>query len=398
MDFEWAKGTILTRVSVIFSDFDSTSKHYVDFRVSFDILLLCSMSTLEIVLLTYSIVVTIASFINLIRLDYWWIRIWDFPHLQLTVLAALGLLVWFLVGYPSDGVFLIAPIGLLITMLYQSWLIYPFTPLHRKQVPSFTPAKATGLVQENTIRILTANVYMENTHMPEVRALAAKHKPDVLMVLEANQQWKNELAELEDTYPFTILHPLENTYGMLFYSRYPIRYHELRFLIQDDIPSIYAQLELPSGQLIHFYGVHPMPPSPTEHYRSTERDAELLLVGKEARTKSGPVIVAGDLNDVAWSHTTRLFQRISGLLDPRIGRGLYNTFHAHYFFLRWPLDHIFVTPHFQVQSIHRLPNCGSDHFPILVNLTYVGEQVGTEVPKPEGDDREEANEKIEEAN
>lgn len=235
--------------------------------------------------------------------------------------------------------------------------------------------------------------------MPEVLALTKKHKPDVLFVLEANKRWQDELAPLTETYPHQILYPLENTYGLLFYSRLPIRHHEIRFLIQDDIPSVYAQLELPSGQLIHFYGVHPMPPSPTEHYRSTERDAELLLVGKEARTKSGPIIVAGDLNDVAWSHTTRLFQRISGLLDPRIGRGLFNTFHARYFFLRWPLDHVFVSEHFQLQGIRRLPNCGSDHFPMFISLVYASESAKAEleIPQPDKEDLEEAREKIQEA-
>lgn len=357
------------------------------------------MLTLDSVLLGYSIFILIASFINLIRLDYWWIRMWDFPHLQLTVLAAIGLLGWLVTGHHMGGYLVLVPIGLLATLFYQGWLIYPFTPLHSKQVLSIRGRDVNKSLESSTIRLLTANVFMENTKMPEVLALAKKYKPDVLFVLEANQKWQDELSPLTETHPYQILYPLENTYGLLLYSRFPIRHQELRFLIQDDIPSVYAQLELPSGQFIHFYGVHPMPPSPTEHYRSTERDAELLLVGKEARTKSGPIIVAGDLNDVAWSHTTRLFQRISGLLDPRVGRGLFNTFHAHYFFLRWPLDHVFVSGHFQLQSIRRLPNCGSDHFPMLISLVYISEVVETEVemPRPDEDDLEEASEKIREA-
>lgn len=150
-----------------------------------------------------------------------------------------------------------------------------------------------------------------------------------------------------------------------------------------------------SGQRLHFYGVHPMPPSPTEHYRSTERDAEVLLVGKETRQQSGPVIVAGNLNDVAWSHTTRLFRRVSGLLDPRIGRGLFSTFNARYFFLRWPLDHVFVSHHFKLVQLRRLPNGGSDHFLILVSLIYQPDPNRTsELPEPEGNDLEESKEII----
>ncbi|GAB2556988.1 endonuclease/exonuclease/phosphatase family protein [Spirosoma aerophilum] len=359
------------------------------------------MQTLDYVLLTYAVVIITVSFLNLIRLDYWWIRIWDFPHLQLTVLAAVGLVSWFLLPHTLSGFFYVIPVGLLATLTYQGWLIYPFTPLYKKQVLRLTAKSGTDKVDDNTIRLLVSNVLMDNTRTEDVRNLVSKHKPDVVLLLEANQRWKEGVSAIEKDYPHQVLHPLENTYGMLMYSRFPIRHHELRFLIQDDIPSVYAQLELPSKQIVNFYGVHPMPPSPTEHYRSTERDAELLLVGKEARNKVGPIIVAGDLNDVAWSHTTRLFQRVSGLLDPRIGRGLYNTFHAWYFFLRWPLDHVFVSPHFQLQKILRLPNCGSDHFPMFIALTYVSEKEQPideiEIPEPEGDDLEEAHEKIVEA-
>ncbi|HLL95643.1 MAG TPA: endonuclease/exonuclease/phosphatase family protein [Spirosoma sp.] len=354
------------------------------------------MATIHLLLTYYSGLVIIMSFIHLIRLEYWWIRIWDFPHLQVFVLTVIGLVAWLVLGHTWQWPLVMLPIGLIGAVLYQLWLIVPYTQLHKKEVPTWISPVNQRETRLDTIRLLSANVYQENTKMPDVLRLIEKHQPDVVLLLETNETWKRAMQPIEATYPYQILCPLENMYGLLFYSRFPMLSPELRFLIQDDIPSIYVQLTLESGQQIHFYGVHPMPPSPTEHYRSTERDAELLVVGKEARHKSGPIIVAGDLNDVAWSHTTRLFRRVSGLLDPRIGRGLYSTFNANYFFLRWPLDHVFVSHHFKLDQLRLLPNSGSDHFPILVSLTYQPDPNRLDdVPQPEGDDFEETEDIIE---
>jgi endonuclease/exonuclease/phosphatase (EEP) superfamily protein YafD len=163
--------------------------------------------------------------------------------------------------------------------------------------------------------------------------------------------------------------------------------------VTKDIPSIYAKVRLRSGRLVDLHCLHPEPPQVGNDV--AERDAELLLVATEVASNGRPTVVCGDLNDVAWSATTRLFQRLSGMLDPRIGRGLYPTFHAGYWFARWPLDHVFHDPSFRVARLEVLPHIGSDHFPILVSLTYDPKAVQEQdAPVADMSDREEAAERI----
>ena len=157
---------------------------------------------------------------------------------------------------------------------------------------------------------------------------------------------------------------------MHLYSKLELIDPEVKYLLIDDIPSIHTQLRLPNDEVIWLYCLHPMPPSPTEADKSTTRDAELLMVGRHINENNQTAILAGDLNDVAWSKTTLMFQRISGLLDPRIGRFFINTFHVNYPFLRWALDHIFHSPCFTLVNIERLPSIGSDHFPVMTTLQY----------------------------
>jgi|GEM_PF-3409885 len=98
--------------------------------------------------------------------------------------------------------------------------------------------------------------------------------------------------------------------------------------------------------------------------------------------------MAGDLNDTAWSRTTRLFLQVSGLLDPRIGRSPVNTFHADYRLLRWPLDHVFVSPHFRLIRFQRMSHIGSDHFPVFAELELETLNPGSELERSEDIDRE----------
>ncbi len=275
-------------------------------------------------------------------------------------------------------------------MLWHLWWILSYTRWHRREVPDADPAS-----NGTTISLLTANVLTPNRRVSDLLRLIRQWEPDVVLTLESDSWWEEQLAELRETYPHTVSRPLDNLYGMHLFSRLPLIDPQVQFLVEPDVPSIHTLIELPDGQLVRAHFLHPAPPSPTENDESTERDAELLVVAKTITDFRHPVLVAGDLNDVAWSATSRLFRKISTLLDPRVGRGLLNTFHAGIPVVRFPLGHIFVSSHFLVRRLQRLPAFGSDHFPIFAKFLLVPpEQGGTSELQADPEDRAEAREAI----
>ncbi|MGO3641685.1 MAG: endonuclease/exonuclease/phosphatase family protein, partial [Psychrobacter sp.] len=248
-------------------------------------------------------------------------------------------------------------------------------------------------------KLMISNVLTPNDQTQKLVNLVQRKEPDVLVILESDEKWETALHQIEPDYPYTVKVPLDNLYGMHLYSKLELIDPVVKYLMIDDIPSVHSQLRLQNGRVIWLYCLHPMPPSPTEADKSTTRDAELLMVGKHIKENNQTAILAGDLNDVAWSKTTRRFQRISGLLDPRIGRHFINTFHADYPFLRWALDHIFHSACFTVVDIQRLPSIGSDHFPVMTTLQYEPEKTSQQAqntPTAEAEDIKETESKIEE--
>ncbi len=332
----------------------------------------------------------LATLLPLSRYEAWWIRVLDFPRMQIGVVSVAVLVALVLHGGRDPATLALAA-ALLACIAYQLAVILPYTPLWRAAIQASTAPPGDG-----SLSLLMVNVLMTNREVGRLAALVEQHRPDVVLAVETDAWWHEQLAPLERDYAFKLAHPLDNTYGLLLYSKLELVDPEVRFLLKPDVPSVRTGLRLRSGALVAFYGVHPEPPSPTEADSSAPRDAELVLVAREVAAAQGPALVAGDLNDVAWSHTSRLFARISHLLDPRIGRGMFNTFHADHRMLRWPLDHVFVSSDCLLREIRRLPAFGSDHFPILIALDYAPRAVAVQdEPVADAEDRAEADRKLE---
>ena len=334
--------------------------------------------------------VIVVTILPLFRSKAWWVRVWDFPRFQLAVVGALALagIVATRNGDGSGVSWLMA--GLLgAAVLFQTTLVWRFSRLAPLEV------KESRRPAQPRLTLAVSNVLQTNRESDRLIQVLTAADPDVMLFVETNEWWRERLDVLLRTHPHTVQCALSNTYGMLLYSRLPLSGTTIDFLVEPDIPSIQAQVHLADDATVWLNCVHPRPPAPGESDESVERDVELLVVGKRVCDAKQPVVVCGDLNDVAWSRTTRLFQKISRLVDPRKGRGMFSTFHARFPGLRFPLDHILHSTDFRLVEMRRLPYVGSDHFPVVATLSLEPDaNAEQEAPAPDAGDRQETAETI----
>jgi endonuclease/exonuclease/phosphatase (EEP) superfamily protein YafD len=316
-------------------------------------------------ILVVGLVVVGGTLLSCSRHPHWFIRGWDFPRVHIATLAAVSggsYAAFFCDWWWYEWLFMLT---LVCCVVWQGYKIFPYTQLAPVQVKrARAPAGAASF------RLLIANVLMQNHQFDRFLQVVQATDPDLILAVEINDRWLAELQSLERLYPYVVHQPQDNMYGIVLWSRLKLIEPQVRFLIQDDIPSIHTGVELRSGTRIFFYGLHPRPPEPLRDQDATPRDAELVFVGREISKYERPTLVAGDLNDVAWSHTTNLFLRLSHLVDPRLGRGFYNTFNANTPWFRYPLDHVFHSNCFTLIDLRRLEHIGSDHFPMCITLHY----------------------------
>jgi endonuclease/exonuclease/phosphatase (EEP) superfamily protein YafD len=307
--------------------------------------------------LVLTLAIAAATVLPLSGSKRWWIRVCDFPRLQIAAAVPVAA-VPTLFG-PWAGPLL--PI-LAVCLGYQLWRIRPYTALVRSEI-GFAPGRSPG----QDVTLLSANVLMENDEHDKVRALIEAVDPDIVFLMETDRRWADALAPALAGYETVVSVPKDNYYGLIFATRLPATDARAVHLTVDDTPALFAELSAPDGSgRFRFIGLHPRPPVPGED--TDERDAQVLYAARFAQESGVPIVTMGDFNDVAWSDTSQRFKFAGGYLDPRIGRGLFPSFDANHWLIRFPIDQLFITADVALADFRLGPHVGSDHFPIIATV------------------------------
>ena len=291
-------------------------------------------------------------------------RSWVFRmplYLSLQVLVISLIYLVYCIITLSDYYDWLSLVVLLYVLTIQLKRVLGFALDFRRQVPDYDPLKFSS----NTFSLISYNVYQDNEKYDEVVSYLKSENSDILLLMEVDDVWAQKIKTLDYSYGVNV--PLDNTYGMILLSKYPIIKSEILYRVEEDVPSIVADIKI-GEKVVHFYTAHPRPPVPPESDSSIPKELELSHLANSLKSlPHDHILVVGDMNDVPWSASSKKFKKTTKLKDPRIGRGLFGTFPS-YFPVMIPLDHIYCSADFSVKEIKTLEANGSDHLPIYVEF------------------------------
>ncbi|MFG6157693.1 endonuclease/exonuclease/phosphatase family protein [Halomonas sp. 1390] len=351
-----------------------------------------------------ALLMVMVSILPMIPSGQWWVRIWEFPRLQLTWALILPLVLLVVHGLWKRWRIEHA-VWMALILAVGGWQlshILPFTSLWSTEVPT---AEVPPGEAQATLKVLSANVDYTNDRYDEVLSMVRREDPDLLLLIEVDHAWAEALTSLDQHYPSRIGEVRSEGLGMVLWSRFPFQEQEVKHLVSERRPSVFVTLDAPGTGPVRYVGTHPVPPGLRDRVASNDetderrdsrvRDAELILVARRVQQDAdNRWIVTGDFNDVAWSDGTRLFADLSDLKDPRRGRRLLSSYHAERPLWRYPIDHLFVSDGFHLVDLERVRVPGSDHFAVTATLAMA--QKDRAKPKASAEEQQKAEEMVEE--
>ncbi len=269
-----------------------------------------------------------------------------------------------------------------------------------------------GVPVNKTIKVLSYNIYYDGKHEDRMKVIDTikKENADIFCCIEFNFQKDGPLfgREIGELYPYTLTsdHSRYSKSGSIIFSKYPIRYYNLRnqrkmqHKWSSKVSIIFAELDV-DGRKVNLVNYHL---KSVGHYIEYVADKDFAVKDKiewaakneekndrekaiQAQSlvdlmadSTNPTILCGDLNDTPNSRVFQVLQKSYKNTFSNRGWGLGNTFGEARIQdnLSWipfisyaardlvRIDHIFVSKDIRIHSARVLSDAhGSDHKPVV---------------------------------
>ncbi|MEM6885150.1 MAG: endonuclease/exonuclease/phosphatase family protein, partial [Verrucomicrobiota bacterium] len=176
-------------------------------------------------------------------------------------------------------------------------------------------------------RLLIYNVLTSNEQYEQVASYLHQSDADVILILEVNRKWIEQLKTLRANYPYRIEQSREDNFGILLLSRKEILNGNVLSFTSNGIPSVSAEIALSENEVIHLIGTHPIPPLGQMHTEMRNRHL-MNVVDHIVQMDASHVMLVGDFNLTPFSPIFTSLLEKTELLDSGRGFGWQPTWFA----------------------------------------------------------------------
>jgi len=276
---------------------------------------------------------------------HWILDLFSHFNLQYMAMGAIGFLI-FLFMKPKKY--------LLLSLLIIG--INLFTIL-----PYITFAKDSKKPTNRQLKILSYNVYSQSESYLQVFNEIKVKNPDIIFLMEVTPEWTKKLKPLKKIYPYVILKPQFDNFGVAMYSKH--KYIKARYKKFSEVPSICVKIRI-KKKILNIIATHPYPPIGQDG--TNLRNKHLAKIANFIQRLKQPTILMGDLNITPFSPIYKNFLEKTKLQN----FGILPTWNKNIPIFAIALDHILISKEITFLEKEIGESFGSDHNMIFTTVGF----------------------------
>ncbi len=216
---------------------------------------------------------------------------------------------------------------------------------------------------EARIKILQMNIWGGKNHeVTAVKKEIQSEDADIIGISEITKNWWAVIKPVASKYPYQVVQPSFG--GICLLSKYPMRNGRVEHFGPIKRPRVVAEVNV-RGQWIAVVFAHPI--IPMRH--PGMRDGELEVIAKDTSSTGKPTILAGDLNCTPFSYFFYKLERDGKLRDSEKGFGYQPSWSTFHWMPMFCIDHCLFSSEFTALKRYNGHNVGSDHLPVITELS-----------------------------